>query len=241
MFGVIVARFHFSQQRSKSLEQTERSLDITEKNNSFKAYFDHREYFNKVTDLRELKIDVKRQGVKEADTFYAYYESDKLYELFFPDNSMDRMNIRLKMRDLQTIFITKRFKHIRSVESYVPGRKGSSNVFFHGSNIRINITNALLNDLGVQMPSSRPQEAPIEISNLMYRIAFYLADKLIAEFNVDEEPDHVRELLIREYSLATNVQWPSSGPGLELEYEVNKELIRYTFTEFANDSALLSE
>ncbi|MGK0273618.1 MAG: hypothetical protein ACI88H_004300 [Cocleimonas sp.] len=79
LLGIMVGRFHGSKQRSAKL-----SLDIREE--SFKRYFEHRDYIKKFADkVLDIHSNWMDRFVNNAE-----FDLNKFYQMIYPDNSPNK-------------------------------------------------------------------------------------------------------------------------------------------------------
>jgi hypothetical protein len=104
VFGVIVARFHFSLQRSKSIEQSEKNLQESKRNNNFKMYYEHREVFNDFVKDIHFEIAIKQQGIRYVTCGELDIDITRAYSYFFSSNSPSHMHTDYTINDIRSSF-----------------------------------------------------------------------------------------------------------------------------------------
>lgn len=105
VFSVIVARFHFSLQRSKAIDLSEKNLEQSEINNHFKMYYEHKGIFNNF--VKDIKFEISIHDPKKriaVQCGHLTVQRDKAYSFFFPENSPFKMHADFTISDIENCF-----------------------------------------------------------------------------------------------------------------------------------------
>jgi hypothetical protein len=82
LFGVVIGRFHASKQRAASLV-------LTEVNNNFSNFFEHKRMFFEVLDFKKIEI----LSLGQELLFNISIDKEILYENLFPKNSLTKFDV----------------------------------------------------------------------------------------------------------------------------------------------------
>lgn len=184
VLGVIVARFHFSLQRSKAIEQTERNLELTSANNNFKIYCEHKDYFKNYIKASSLIIKERDEitGIHRKCA-YLNFDQDKIYKFFFSANSMSEVETRLTKVE---------FKRIFNEINYLPYRYEfkDGDVYFYPFHIPITIkaSKSFFNNLGLVDISHEggSSNSPTSVKHLMLCVTLELAKSVFNVFSAKD-------------------------------------------------------
>jgi hypothetical protein len=203
LFGVIVARFHFSKQRSKSIEQTEKNLALTSANNNFKIYIDHKTYFHKKMENEEFVIEEFNYASGKYDKCCEMtIDVDKLYRFFFESNNMGHVEPKLIKGDITRIF------SMENYNAYYCKKEGEK-VFFEPFKLPIKIvgSGSFFKEMGHDFlrDKSIGSEMSQGMKFLLLCVILILANKVVDIFSIatdaEIDKDFIENIKNNKYAL----------------------------------------